>query len=77
MLSPMAAPTTLPTDPTQYLTDEAAASLLDVEPKTIRVWRRTRGLPFIRLSSRAVRIRRADLEAWLETMRERRVVLSH
>lgn len=60
----------------EYLTDEEAADLLGLEPKTIRVWRKTRGLPFIRLSSRAVRIRRADLEAWLETMREKRVVLS-
>ena len=54
-----------PADAGQILTDEAAAALLTVEPRTIREWRTRRGLPFIRLTPKVVRIRRADLDKWL------------
>jgi len=47
------------------LTDAQAAALLSVEPRTLRLWRHTRGLPHIRLTSKVIRYRRADLDAWL------------
>ena len=49
----------------QILTDETAATLLGVEPRTIRQWRVQRGLPFVRLTPKVVRIRRADLDRWI------------
>lgn len=49
----------------QILTDETAAALLAVEPRTVREWRAKRGLPFIRITPKVVRIRRADLDKWL------------
>jgi len=54
-----------PADAGQILTDETAATLLSVEPRTIRDWRTRRGLPFIRLTAKVVRIRRGDLDKWL------------
>jgi excisionase family DNA binding protein len=47
------------------LTDESAAVLLGVESRTIRAWRTRRGLPYIRITSRVIRIRKADLDRWL------------
>jgi excisionase family DNA binding protein len=47
------------------LTDESAAVLLGVESRTIRAWRMRLGLPFIRISARVIRIRKADLDRWL------------
>lgn len=49
----------------QILTDKTAALLLSVEPRTIRDWRTRRGLPFIRVTPKVVRIRRTDLDKWL------------
>ena len=48
------------------LKDEDAAAILGVETRTVRLWRRTRGLPFIRLTGKCCRIRRADLDRWLD-----------
>lgn len=45
------------------------AAYLNVEPRTCRLWRTTRGLPFIRISSKAVRYRKADVDAWLDRRR--------
>lgn len=49
----------------EILTDESAASLLGVESRTIREWRTRRGLPFIRITAKVIRIRRTDLDRWL------------
>jgi excisionase family DNA binding protein len=51
--------------PTDLLTDAQAAALLSVEPRTLRLWRATRGLPHIRLTSKVIRYRKSDLDAWL------------
>jgi excisionase family DNA binding protein len=53
-------------EPPQILTTEQAAKLLGVRPQTLMNWRSTRRqrVPFIRVG-RAVRYRRADVEAWL------------
>ena len=47
------------------LTDAQAAELFSAEPRTLRLWRHTRGLPHIRLTSKVIRYRRTDLDAWL------------
>jgi excisionase family DNA binding protein len=39
-----------------------AAALLNVKPATIRAWIMRRKITFVRLSLRAVRVRRADIE---------------
>lgn len=54
------------------LTDEQAARILSVEPRTLRLWRNSRGLPFIRITSKVIRYRLADLNQWLT---ERRVAI--
>lgn len=48
------------------LTEPEAASILDVEPASLAVYRCTgrHGIPFIKIG-RNVRYRRSDLEAWL------------
>jgi excisionase family DNA binding protein len=39
-----------------------AAALLGVKPPTIRAWLLQRRLPCVRLSARAIRLRRSDIE---------------
>jgi excisionase family DNA binding protein len=39
-----------------------AAALLNVKPATVRAWLLQRKLPCVRLSARAIRIKRADVE---------------
>ncbi len=51
------------------LTDQQAAEILSVEPRTLRLWRNTRGLPHIKITPKVIRYRRADLDAWLEQKR--------
>jgi len=47
------------------LTDQQLAAELAIEPRTLRLWRNTRGLPHLKLTSRVVRYRRADVDGWL------------
>jgi len=51
------------------LNDDGACALLVTNRRTLRLWRRTLGLPFIRLTSKSLRYRRSDLEAWLNRRR--------
>ena len=51
------------------LTDAQAAEILAVEPRTLRLWRNRRALPFIRITSKVIRYRRCDLNQWLERRR--------
>jgi excisionase family DNA binding protein len=39
-----------------------AAALLNVKPATMRAWLLQRKLPCVRLSARAIRLKRADIE---------------
>jgi excisionase family DNA binding protein len=45
--------------------DSAAAYIGGIKARTIRNWRTHRGLPFIKITSRVIRIRRSDLDDWL------------
>lgn len=50
-------------------TDEVCAEYLSVEPRTLRLWRNTRGLPFYRITSKIIRYRRLDVDGWLDRRR--------
>jgi len=52
------------------LMDEAqAAAYLLVTPRTLRLWRQTRGIPHIRITSKVIRYCRTDIDAWLSQRR--------
>jgi hypothetical protein len=53
------------TQATELLDDPAVAAVLGVQPRTVRKLRLQDGLPFIRLSAKLVRTRRADLNTWI------------
>jgi hypothetical protein len=55
--------------PGDLLTDEQLALLLGVEPRTLRLWRNTRGLPHIKVTSKVIRYRRSDVDSWLDHQR--------
>jgi predicted DNA-binding transcriptional regulator AlpA len=47
------------------LTDKELALQLSIEPRTLRLWRNTLGLPFIKISGKTVRYRDSDVQGWL------------
>jgi excisionase family DNA binding protein len=51
--------------PDRLLTTREVADRLGVMPETVLRWIDSRGLPVIRLTSRALRYDEADLDAWL------------
>jgi excisionase family DNA binding protein len=58
------------TSSNEILDDTSAAAYIGgIKARTIRDWRTCRGLPFIRITSKVIRIRRADLDEWLERHR--------
>jgi excisionase family DNA binding protein len=50
----------------RLLTRDEAAEFLGVSPQTLANWAHTGrgGLPYVRVSARAVRYRQSDLETW-------------
>ena len=50
-------------EPSDLMTVPEAANFLRLQPSTVRSWILKRRIKFIKLGSRAVRFRRADLEA--------------
>ena len=58
------------TCPAEIFDDASAAAYIGgIKARTIRNWRTHRGLPFIRITARTIRIRRADLDEWLARRR--------
>ena len=59
---PAVQPTAIP-----ELFDDASAAqyVTGIKPRAVRDWRTKRGLPFIRITAKVCRIRRADLDKWL------------
>jgi predicted DNA-binding transcriptional regulator AlpA len=53
----------------ELLTDVEAAAFLSVKPRTLILWRHTRGLPHVRITSKVIRYRRADIDEWLARRR--------
>ncbi len=55
--------------PPEWLTVEQVAEWLQVSTKTIRRYIEDGSLPAVNLGGRAIRIRRQDLETWLQNRR--------
>lgn len=49
----------------ELLSTDAAAKLLCLKPATIRRWTFSRKISFVRVGTRSVRFRRADLEKFI------------
>ncbi len=51
------------------LTREQAAAYLGVSPQTLANWASSGrgGIPYVRVSARAIRYRQSDLDAWLQS----------
>jgi excisionase family DNA binding protein len=47
------------------LTDEQCCALLAVTPRTLRLWRRERGLPHCKITRRIIRYRKTDIDQWM------------
>ncbi len=60
----------------EVLNENAVAALFEVQPRTIRLWRRTKGLPHYKLCAKVVRFRRPDVLTWLEKFRRAMIVRS-
>ena len=57
-----------PPETAELLTQGQVACLVGVSEKAMEGWRyKGGGPPYIRISSRCIRYRRADLEAWLDS----------
>lgn len=66
IMSPQPANGTTRADDT-LLSPKRVAALLGVSPRALEAWRlRGEGPSFIRISSRCIRYRRSDVEAWLD-----------
>jgi predicted DNA-binding transcriptional regulator AlpA len=69
-IKPGASPAPLNPQPVSDLLDEKqAAQFLGVKVRTMRLWRLTRHLPHLKISSRVVRYRQHDLDGWLNSYR--------
>jgi hypothetical protein len=51
------------------LDDKQLSALLNTTPRTLRVWRHTRGLPFVKITNKVIRYRRLDIDDWLARRR--------
>ena len=60
-------------DADEWLTDEQAAALLGIKPRTFIEWRKTKGIPFVFIGSKVARTRRGDLGVWMARQRRVRV----
>ena len=58
----------IPTPP-EVMDDAAACAFLATNPRMLRKMRHQYALPFIRISTKSLRYRRADLEEWLARRR--------
>ena len=48
---------------------QAAQYVGGIHARAIRDWRTRRGLPFLRLTAKTIRIRKSDLDSWLNRQR--------
>jgi hypothetical protein len=47
----------------------AAVYIGGIEPRTVRSFRMSRGLPYLKISAKTIRIRKSDLDKWLSQHR--------
>jgi predicted DNA-binding transcriptional regulator AlpA len=55
-----------PKSPNPLLSEAEVLAMLGITRRTLRTWRKLRGFPYIRISNKSLRYRRADIENWLE-----------
>ena len=56
-----------PAELDQLLTEPEAAAFLNFSPRALQAWRvRGGGPPYVKISTRAVRYRKSDLDRWIE-----------
>ena len=53
----------------EVLTEDELAKRLEIGPRTLRLWRKRRGLPHCKLTAKCVRYVWPDVCAWLERHR--------
>jgi excisionase family DNA binding protein len=63
--------TPLPANTIREIFDDRSAAeyVGGLKSRAIRDWRMKRGLPFLRLTGKTIRIRKSDLDAWLNRQR--------
>lgn len=49
----------------EIMTEAQAAEYLSVKPRTIRAWRMTRKLPYLKLTARTLRYKKSKIDEWL------------
>jgi excisionase family DNA binding protein len=49
--------------------DAQVANYLNTTLRTVRIWRNLRGLPHIKITKKAIRFRRADVDKWIAQRR--------
>lgn len=49
----------------EILNEREVAAYLRQKPRTIRLWRKTQGLPHIKITHKVVVFRRTDIDEWL------------
>jgi excisionase family DNA binding protein len=57
--------------PDEVLTVQEVAQIMKVSERTVRNWVEREGLQAIRIGKRGYRIARVDLDAWLQTRKQR------
>ena len=62
-------PISATTSPVEIFDDKKAAAYIGIQPRTLRAWRNSRQLPFLRVTARVIRFRKSDLDAWLDRTR--------
>ena len=55
--------------PADLLDENMAAEYLKTKPRTLRLWRHSRALPYLAVTPRVIRYRRSDIDAWLARTR--------
>jgi hypothetical protein len=61
--------TSTPNPPGDVFNEHEAASYLKQKPRTLRLWRHTRGLPHVKITSKVVLYRKIDIDDWLARRR--------
>lgn len=51
------------------MTESEAAAYLHTTERTLRIWRRVRGLPHFKLTSKVILYRQTELDRWIDRFR--------
>lgn len=54
----------------EILNERQVVDLLGVQPRALRRFRKELGLPYIKISSKVLRFKKSDIDAWLDKHRQ-------